>query len=440
MHFGDGRARKALPPVEVRRRMRHAWGVCGVSVPVPVGTARVGVRDVRRSAAVLVLCAGVVIGATGCSSGGKDAGGTGAGAPGGSSASAASSSPAAPAVTFAPAEGTQAVRMDRPVVVTAVRGKLTAVHVATAKGTELAGDLDAAGKTWTSTGVLVADTSYTVTATSDAEGAPRTSTFRTLKPARRASMTLNVGDGQVAGVGLPIVLRFLSPVTNRDAVVKALTVTTTPQVEGAWRPMPDNQFMWRPKEYWPTGTKVHVQADVGAVEVAPGVWGQRTYTSDFTIGKRVINTVDVRKFTLTHEADGEPAKVIPVTTGRDTPDGKLLTRNGTKVIMEKAEWVNMVGTDPQDAYSTHEHWAMRLTNSGEYLHARPESQAAGDFGVRNASHGCTGMSDANAKWLYDHSAIGDVVVYVNSRRTLDPWNGWGVWQLSYQQWSTTSGA
>ena len=391
-----------------------------------------------RTSTVLALCAGLVIGLAGCSSGGKA---TGAGGDGTVGAEATSVSPAAtpaPAVTFSPAAGARDVRMDAPVTVTAVRGKLTGVHVRTAKGTELAGGLDTAGTAWTSTGVLVADTSYTVSATSDADGAtPQTATFRTLRPRARAAMTLNVGDGQVVGVGLPIVARFLSPVKNRDAVIKALTVTAIPQVEGAWRAMPDNQFMWRPKEYWPTGTKVHVQAAVGAVEVSGGVWGQRTYTSDFTIGARVISTVDVKKFTLTYQAPGQPAKVLPVTTGKSTPDGKQLTRGGIKVIMEKGEWVHMVGTDPKDAYSTREHWAMRLTNSGEYLHARPES--AGDFGVRNASHGCTGLSDANAQWLYAHSTIGDVVVYVNSPRPLDPSNGWGVWQLSYEKWSTTSG-
>lgn len=387
---------------------------------------------------MLAVCAGVVLGLTGCDSGSPATGVPGAGTAGAASAPVSSAPEPEPAVTFSPAAGARNVRMDEPVTVVAARGNLTAVHVTSAKGTELAGELDAGGKQWTSTGALAADTAYTVTATSDAEGATEeTATFRTLKPKARAPMTLNVGDGQVVGVGLPIVVRFLSPVKNHEAVIKALTVTSTPQVEGAWRAMQDNQFMWRPKEYWPTGTKVHVQAAVGSVEVAPGVWGQRTYTSDFTIGSRVISTVDVQKFTLTYQEEGKAPKVLPVTTGKSTPDGKQLTRGGIKVIMDKGEWVNMVGTDPKDAYSTREHWAMRLTNSGEYLHARPES--AGDFGVRNASHGCTGLSDANAQWLYAHSKIGDVVVYVNSKRPLDPSNGWSVWQLSYQKWSTTSG-
>ena len=42
---------------------------------------------------------------------------------------------------------------------------------------------------------------------------------------------------------------------------------------------------------------------------------------------------------------------------------------------------------------------MRLTYSGEFLHAAPWS--VGSQGYANVSHGCTGMSTANAQWLYD---------------------------------------
>ena len=44
---------------------------------------------------------------------------------------------------------------------------------------------------------------------------------------------------------------------------------------------------------------------------------------------------------------------------------------------------------------------MRVTNSGEFLHAAPWS--VGSQGNANVSHGCTGMSTANADWLYDQS-------------------------------------
>src|SRR3546814_4973900 len=39
-------------------------------------------------------------------------------------------------------------------------------------------------------------------------------------------------------------------------------------------------------------------------------------------------------------------------------------------------------------------WAMRLTYSGEFIHAAPWS--VGSQGSANVSHGCTGMSTENA--------------------------------------------
>ena len=41
---------------------------------------------------------------------------------------------------------------------------------------------------------------------------------------------------------------------------------------------------------------------------------------------------------------------------------------------------------------------MRVTYSGEFIHAAPWS--VGSQGVANVSHGCTGLSTADAAWLY----------------------------------------
>ena len=62
---------------------------------------------------------------------------------------------------------------------------------------------------------------------------------------------------------------------------------------------------------------------------------------------------------------------------------------------------------------------MRVTYSGEFLHAAPWS--VGSQGYANVSHGCTGMSTANAAWLYNISKRGDVVEYTGTDRpmTLD---------------------
>jgi lipoprotein-anchoring transpeptidase ErfK/SrfK len=334
--------------------------------------------------------------------------------------------------------------MDQQVTVRAEPGStLTSVTVTSDQGRPVAGELATSGGGWHSTGPLTAATRYTVTSVTAGQGSQgltTTSTFTTLDPPVTARLTLNVGDGQTVGVGMPIVLQFNRPVKNKDAALKTLTVTTTPAVDGAWRWINDQSVWWRPEEFWPSGTRVHVQAAIDAAELAPGVWGQRTYTSDFSIGSAIISTVDVAKHTLTVTKDGALVRVIPVTAGKSTPDGKFLTRSGIKVIIEKAESTRMnastTGTvkDDPEFYDVIEHWTMRLTWSGEYLHARPGSEGA--FGKANISHGCTGMSTENAKWLFTFSKVGDVVIYKNSPRPLEWGNGYTPWQMDYDTWAS----
>ncbi len=40
----------------------------------------------------------------------------------------------------------------------------------------------------------------------------------------------------------------------------------------------------------------------------------------------------------------------------------------------------------------------------------------GSQGRANVSHGCTGMSTANAQWLFDQSKVGDVAIFTGSKR------------------------
>jgi hypothetical protein len=80
---------------------------------------------------------------------------------------------------------------------------------------------------------------------------------------------------------------------------------------------------------------------------------------------------------------------------------------------------------------------MRLTWSGEFLHAAPWS--VGSQGSSNVSHGCTGMSTGNAAWLYSVSRPGDVVVYSGtSNRAMSMDNGYGEWTLSWDDWKKAS--
>jgi hypothetical protein len=81
-------------------------------------------------------------------------------------------------------------------------------------------------------------------------------------------------------------------------------------------------------------------------------------------------------------------------------------------------------------------WAMRMTFSGEFLHAAPWSVAS--QGHANVSHGCTGMSTANADWLYHMTRVGDVVEESGTNRPQEVTNGYGDWNLSYQDYKKGS--
>nr|WP_284290613.1 L,D-transpeptidase [Angustibacter aerolatus] len=123
---------------------------------------------------------------------------------------------------------------------------------------------------------------------------------------------------------------------------------------------------------------------------------------------------------------------MPVTTGKDAP--RFRTRNGIKVILSReserqmnAETTGLKKSDPE-YYNVKVKYAMRVTWSGEFLHAAPWS--VGSQGHANVSHGCTGMSTANAKWLFDRSKMGDVVKYVGSNRGLESYNGYTMWNMS----------
>jgi lipoprotein-anchoring transpeptidase ErfK/SrfK len=381
-----------------------------------------------------VVAGGVLL--TGCSSG--DGSGSGGGSQHGAGPSAAPSVTPVAQIVVSPADGAAGARPDKPVTVKVTGGKLTTVSVKGPDGAPVAGALSDDGLTWTSSGQLSLDTRYTVSAEAknkDDKTATTSAAFSTLKPKKTVYTTVTPSDGWNVGVGMPVVVNFSKSVKNRAAVLKGLTVSSTPAVEGGWRWFSSQQVQWRPKNYWPSGTKVTVTSALKNVEAAPGVWGKSaTRTTNFTVGSSMISTVDVNRHTLTVRKDGKVIRVIPVTTGKNGYN----TRNGIKVIMSRessrrmdAETTGIKKTDPE-YYDVKVKWAMRLTNSGEFFHAAPWSVRS--QGHANVSHGCTGMSTANAQWLFNNSKVGDVAVFVGSKRPLEWGNGLTAWDMSYSRW------
>jgi lipoprotein-anchoring transpeptidase ErfK/SrfK len=344
-------------------------------------------------------------------------------------------------VTVTPEPGAEDVRPDTPVVITASGGRLSGVVVTAADGAAVAGATSPDGKTWTSTVGLAPGTTYKLSATAinpDAQRTPLSGSFTTLAGKDFETASIQPKDGWKVGVGMPVIVQFDAEVQDRAAVEQRLLVTSSPKAEGSWRWLSDNEAQWRPRSYWTPGTRVTVEADLSGIEVAPDVWGVRAEPVNFTVGSAMVSTVDIAKHTMTVTRDGKVLRTIPITTGKQG----FATRNGTKVIISRESSHQMdaatTGIEPGDPeyYNLNVKYAMRLTWTGEFIHAAPWS--VGSQGRANVSHGCTGMSTANAKWLMDNSKVGDVVHYVNGSRALEQDNGWTAWNTSFEEWAEGS--
>ena len=82
--------------------------------------------------------------------------------------------------------------------------------------------------------------------------------------------------------------------------------------------MDDHEVHWRPKEYWPAGTKVTVTANVYGKDLGNGMYGQDDRTARFTIGQSKIAVADATPSTMKVYLDG-----VQVTTinGKDVTAG-----------------------------------------------------------------------------------------------------------------------
>ncbi len=384
-----------------------------------------------------MVAAAALLVATGCTP-------TNQGSPAAKAAVDAVQEPPAPQAVIAvePASASTDVAPGEPVTVTVTDGTLTAVTLADARSERvLDGAMGADGRTWTSAAPLKVAKHYRLSATAeDAQGrvSERTAFFATVTPRKELETYISPLDGQNVGVGMPVVVRFSSPVKDRAAVEQALTVETSKPIVGSWSWTGDEEVHFRPKQYWPAYTDVTVNVDLKGVDAGRGVWGLEDRTVKFRTGSSIVSVVDVDKRTLTVRRNGKVTRVIPVTTGKSG----FLTRNGIKVILEKHQLKVMDATtigisqgDPE-YYRLDVPYAMRVTWSGEFVHAAPWS--VGSQGRANVSHGCVGMSPSNAIWLYNQSSVGDVVEVVGSPRTLEPGNGYTDWNVSWSDWTAGS--
>jgi lipoprotein-anchoring transpeptidase ErfK/SrfK len=385
----------------------------------------------------------LAVGSVTACSGAQDGGSASDDAPGDTPSNVSKSSEAKIVSSIRP--GAQGVGLERKLKLRVASGTFEAVRVTGPRGTDVPGRLSADKTRWVSQEGFQAGSRYRVASTAvDGDGLKNTfqSGFRTraLSLDEQTYASFMPLQGQTVGVGMPVIIRFDVPVTDHASIERHLQVVSQPAQVGAFHWLSDNEVHWRPRTYWKPGTAVSVKADIGGVPAGNGIYGQKDRAVDFKVGRSMVSKVDMDSHQMKVFRDGKLVRTIPITTGEQP---KFTTRSGTKVIVEKFRHKRMnsetigINPDSADGYDLDDvEYAMRVTYSGEFIHAAPWS--VGSQGSANVSHGCTGMSTANAEWLYGNSSVGDVVEYVGTDRGTDLSNGFGDWNASFKDYRSGS--
>ena len=216
--------------------------------------------------------------------------------------------------------------------------------------------------------------------------------------------TITPQSGTTVGVAMPISVVFTDPVAAkaRATVEKHMKVSTSTPVAGAWHWFGDKRADWRPKTFWPSGTKLKIDADREGV------------------------------------SNGALVRTLSINAGSP----QYPTWNGIMAVIDKQEKVHMTSCSvgiscdkgSPNYYDLTLPWDVHLTQSGTYVHYSTGDPTPGGGSARG-SHGCVHLSLSDAKWFYGQVKQGDpVTITGSSRAKADPDNGYADFNLDWPQW------
>ncbi|MFF7978123.1 Ig-like domain-containing protein [Streptomyces sp. NPDC007901] len=356
-------------------------------------------------------------------------------------------------ITITPKDGSSGASINNSAAVTVSKGTLTGVTMTAADGKTVAGALSADKTSWKPSAQLERSTTYKVAAEAkDSAGlvAHENASFTTVSPSNSFIGYFTPDDGSTVGVGMPVSINFDKAITNKAAVQKAVTVTSSSGQEVACHWFSTQRMDCRPEDYWKENSTVTLKLALDGVEGASGVYGVQQKTVTFHIGRNQVSYVDAKTKQMKVTQDGKVVKTIPISAG--SPENK--TYQGIMVMSEKYKETRMNGatvgftdSDGKGEYDIKDvPHAIRLTSSGTFLHGNYWG-AKSIFGAVNTSHGCVGLSDTKgandtstpAYWMYTHSIVGDVVVVSNTGdKTVSPDNGLNGWNMNWADWKAGS--
>jgi lipoprotein-anchoring transpeptidase ErfK/SrfK len=168
--------------------------------------------------------------------------------------------------------------------------------------------------------------------------------------------------------------------------------------------------------------------------MAQGVYGVTDRTFAFAVGRKQSSSIDTRTHQMVVRRDDRIAQRMAISAGMATTP-EYTTTSGIHLTMDKGNPVRMISPgrvkgEPgyYDVLIDH---AVRISNSGEYVHAKDNLWAQGHA---NVSHGCVNARPDQAAWFFANSLRGDPVTITGTARPLRWDNGWGFWQLPWEKW------
>ncbi|SHG48590.1 Lipoprotein-anchoring transpeptidase ErfK/SrfK [Jatrophihabitans endophyticus] len=433
----------------------------------PLGRPARGRRPVALAATLAAALAATLLAA--CTSGSASSGDAGpsratgdSGTPGATSAapssSAATSAAAAAAViTASPVSAENAISPAEPVTVSIAHGELSKVSLLNPAGKQVKGKLAADRTSWRSAEVLGYDKTYKLTATgknADGVAVTKKSSIATVAPDNYTMPSITdiygtgISGGATYGVGMVARVHFDEAV-NRKAAEKTLSVSTTPKVTGGWYWNDDQNVYWRPKHYYPTGTKVSIAAKVYGKKLGEGLYGQADRATDFTIGQKRVSVASPTKHNVKVYFDGKLERTMLTSMGKGgyEPSNSAInywTMHGTYTVITHENPAIMTSgsygvpkSSPNYYPPEKIYYSTKISTDGIYLHELNTTIWA--QGHQNVSHGCLNLRTADAKWFYSHSRVGDVVKVTKGLGNPEiSFDQGGQWSVPWSTWAKGS--
>lgn len=343
-------------------------------------------------------------------------------------------------VDITPTDAAKQVNPATPVSVTVGNGRIESVTLTSTSGEAVEGAFADDGSSWTATAPLKFNTEYSYTyVVTDSAGRETTATqsFNTVSSTHEADAAIYPLDGMKVGVGQPLQVVFSEPVLNREAVEKAITITSSAGQAGAFHWFSDTMVRYRPEAFWAANSTVTMDMKLFGVDLGNGQIANFNKKANIRFGDKKVAIADAAAHTFTLSVNDQVVKTLPVSMG----DKRFPSARGYAVLMEKNRYDHFraasIGLKPGDpAYygNVDVEYAIRLTLSGAYIHQALES-AYPFIGNTNVSHGCIGFAPDGAAWVFDNMTTGDVVQIINTEgdyAAVD--DGYGDWNIPWAEY------